>query len=92
MEASFQGWYKAAYNVVPWLDYFWGALLRAYEEFEEKVSVIERGPGARGDRVRGEILKRQGPFSISEIEETMPRHQPGHGEGDSACHKSGSVD
>lgn len=33
---------------------------------------IERGRGAKGDRVRAEILKRQRPFSISDIEESCP--------------------
>jgi CRP-like cAMP-binding protein len=46
--------------------------LRAYKEFEERVGTIERGRGAKGDRVRSEILKRQLPFSISEIEEACP--------------------
>lgn len=72
LEASSQGWHEAAHNIAPWVDYFWGALLRAYKEFEERVGTIERGRGAKGDRVRAEILKRQFPFSISEIEESCP--------------------
>lgn len=72
LEASSQGWHEAAHNIVPWLDYFWGALLRAYKEFEERVGTIERGRGAKGERVRAEILKRQLPFTISEIEEACP--------------------
>jgi Fic family protein len=72
LEASSQGWHEAAHNIAPWLDYFWGALLRAYKEFEERVGTIERGRGAKGDRVRSEVLKRQLPFSISEIEEACP--------------------
>lgn len=72
LEASSQGWHDASHNIAPWLDYFWGALLRAYKEFEERVGTIERGRGAKGDRVRAEILKRQLPFSISEIEEACP--------------------
>jgi hypothetical protein len=47
-------------------------LLRAYKEFEERVGTIERGRGAKGDRVRSEILKRRLPFSISEIEAACP--------------------
>jgi hypothetical protein len=58
--------------IAPWLDDFRGALLRACREFEERVGTIERGRGAKGDRVRSEILKRQLPFSISEIEEACP--------------------
>lgn len=72
LEASSQGWHEGAHNIAPWLDYFWGALLRAYKEFEHRVGTIERGRGAKGDRVRAEILKRQLPFAISEIEEACP--------------------
>lgn len=72
LKASSQGWHEAAHATAPWLDYFWGALLRAYKEFEERVGTIERGRGAKGDRVRSEVLKRQRPFSISEIEESCP--------------------
>lgn len=72
LEASSQGWHEGQHNIAPWLDYFWGALLRAYKEFEERVGTIERGRGAKGDRVRAEILKRQLPFSITDIEEACP--------------------
>jgi Fic family protein len=72
LEASSQGWHEGEHNIAPWLDYFWGALLRAYKEFEERVGAIERGRGAKGDRVRAEILKRQLSFSISDIEEACP--------------------
>lgn len=72
LEASSTGWHTAAHDVAPWLDYFWGALLRAYKEFEDRVGKIERGRGAKGERVRAEILKRQLPFSISDIEEACP--------------------
>ncbi len=47
-------------------------MLRAYKEFEERVGTIERGRGAKDDRVRTETLKRNLPFSISEIEEACP--------------------
>lgn len=72
LEASSRGWHEAAHEIAPWLDYFWGALLRAYKEFEERVGTIERGRGAKGDRVRAEIIKRNLPFSISDIEAACP--------------------
>ena len=72
LEASSQGWHDGVHSIAPWLDYFWGSLLRAYKEFEERVGSIERGRGTKGDRVRVEILKRNLPFSISEIEEACP--------------------
>ena len=58
LEASSQGWHQGQHDVKPWLDYFWGALLRAYREFEERVGTIERGRGSKGDRVRAEVLGR----------------------------------
>lgn len=47
-------------------------MLRACKEFDERLGTIERGRGAKGDRVRAEILKRNLPFSISEIEAACP--------------------
>lgn len=72
LEASSTRWHEKNHNIAPWLDYFWGALIRAYREFEERVGTIERGRGAKGDRVRAEILKRNLAFSISDIEESCP--------------------
>lgn len=72
LEASSQGWHEGTHDAAPWLDYFWGALLRAYQEFEDRVGTIERRRGSKGDRVRAEIMKRRLPFSISEIEAACP--------------------
>ncbi len=72
LEASSRGWHKAEHDIAPWLNYFWGVLLHAYKEFEERVGTIERGRGAKGERVRAHILKRTMPFWISEIEEACP--------------------
>ncbi|WP_353151650.1 Fic family protein [Chryseobacterium sp.] len=72
LEASSQGWHQGQHDVKPWLDYFWGALLRAYREFEERVGTIERGRGSKGDRVRADVLGRTLPFSISEVEAACP--------------------
>ena len=69
LEASSQNWHQGQHNAGPWLDYFWGTLLRAYKEFEDRVGTIERGRGAKGERVRAEVLKRSLPFSISELEQ-----------------------
>lgn len=72
LEASSQGWHEGKHDVRPWLNYFWGALLRAYKEFEERVGNIERGRGSKSERVRNEVLKRTVPFAISDIENACP--------------------
>lgn len=72
LEASSKGWHQGQHDVKPWLDYFWGVLLRAYREFEERVGMIDRGRGSKGDRVRADVLGRTLPFSISEVEAACP--------------------
>lgn len=72
LEASSRGWHDGRHDVKPWLDYCWGALLRAYREFEERVGTYTRGRGNKGDRVRAQVLQRTQPFSISEVEESCP--------------------
>jgi len=72
LESSSQGWHEGEHNIAPWLNYFWGVLLRGYKEFENRVGFIGRGRGAKGHRVRAEILNRNQPFSISEIEQACP--------------------
>ncbi|MGH8264306.1 MAG: Fic family protein [Steroidobacterales bacterium] len=68
LEASSKGWHKGRHDVFPWLEYFWGVLLRAYREFEERVGQVRTGRGAKTEQVREAVAARQAPFSISEIE------------------------
>jgi len=68
LEASSQGWHKGSHDVMPWLEYFWGVLIRAYREFEERVKVVHQGHGAKTEQVRVAVLKRSEPFAISDIE------------------------
>ena len=68
LAASSRGWHKGRHDVFPWLEYFWGVLLRAYREFEERVGRLRKGRGAKAEHVREAVLGRRRPFSISEIE------------------------
>jgi len=68
LETSSQGWHQGQHNVLPWLEYSWGVLLRAYREFEQRVMVVHDGHGAKTEQVRVAVLKRSAPFAISEIE------------------------
>ena len=53
----------------PWLTYFWGVLIRAYGEFEERVETFK---GSKTQQVRQAVFRRMAPFSISEIERDCP--------------------
>jgi Fic family protein len=68
LEASSQGWHEAHHDPHPWLNYFWGVTLRAYREFEERVTEVRKGRGSKSEQVREVVLAKNAPFSISEIE------------------------
>ena len=68
LEASSQGWHEGRHDAFSWLEYFWGVLLRAYREFDERVGQVRTGRGAKTEQVREAVLSRREPFSISEIE------------------------
>lgn len=72
LEASSQNWHDARHDPLPWLRYFWGVLIRAYREFEEKVGDISTFKGSKSERVRQAVLRQVMPFSISEIERLCP--------------------
>jgi len=72
LEASSHGWHDGKHDAAPWVGYFWGVLLRAYAEFEERVGVIGGGRGSKTQRVRDAVERRVGPFQISDIEMDCP--------------------
>lgn len=64
--ASSQGWHDAEHDVHPWLNYFWGVLLRACREFEERVALAD-GRMNKSELVRSTILRRVGGFTSGDI-------------------------
>ena len=72
LEKSSQGWLRGAHDPHPWLRYFWGVLIAAYKELEERVGSLTGGRGSKGERVRAAVLRRLAPFAISEIERDCP--------------------
>jgi Fic family protein len=72
LERSSRGWHEGRHDSRPWLDYFWGVLLRAYREFEERVDTLSQGRGSKTRQVRDAVVRRTGPFSISDVEADSP--------------------
>lgn len=72
LEASSQGWHESRHDPNPWLNYFWGVMLRAYREFEERVGEVRKRTGSKAEQVREVVLAKQEPFSISEVEADCP--------------------
>lgn len=72
LEAGSQGWHEGRHDVHPWLNYFWGVVIRAYGEFEERVGTIHGGRGAKTEQIRMAVGRKTGPFAISDIERDCP--------------------
>jgi Fic family protein len=72
LEASSQNWHNGKHDIFPWLTYFWGTLIRAYKEFEERVGVIKTGRGAKTEQIELVVKRKVGPFAISDIENECP--------------------
>jgi Fic family protein len=72
LEASSQRWQDEQHDAMPWMRYFWGVVLRAYSEFEERVGTLREGRGAKTDLVEEAVRRRVGAFAISDIEKECP--------------------
>ena len=75
LQESSQGWHEAKHNPFPWMECFWGVIIKAYKEFEERVAIIKEttsGKGSKAAQIKFSIRKKIGPFSISDIEKDCP--------------------
>ena len=69
LERSSRRWHDCAHDAHPWLGYFWGVLIRAYDEFEARVETLK---GSKGDQIRAAVARRTGPFGIADLEYDCP--------------------
>ncbi|PCI36399.1 MAG: cell filamentation protein Fic [Elusimicrobia bacterium] len=72
LEKSSKNWHQGKHDIQPWMDYFWGVLLRGYGEFEERVGTIRSGKGSKTFQIRKAVGHRIKPFAISDIEADCP--------------------
>lgn len=71
LHKSSQGWHEGEHDAGPWIDYFWGVLLRAYREFEDRVGEIRSRRISKTEQIRMAVDRRVGPFAISDIEREL---------------------
>lgn len=71
LEKSSHGWHQGTHDIMPWLTYFWGVLIRAYKEFEQRVGTLKT-QGSKTQHVRATVEGMIGPFAISDIEKSCP--------------------
>ena len=72
LEASSQGWSEGKHDAMPWLEYFWGVLLRAYKEFEGRIGNLNQPGATKSQRVREAVERKVRPFRIVDIERECP--------------------
>ena len=75
LRESSQNWHEGKHDPFPWMEYFWGTLIRAYKEFEEKIDSIKNtmtGKGSKTAQIKATIRNKIGPFLISDIEKDCP--------------------
>jgi Fic family protein len=72
LEASSHGWHNSEHDVWPWMRYFWGILISAYKEFEERVGSVEAGRGSKSQRIREAVHRKVVPFKVTELERDVP--------------------
>lgn len=72
LEASSGGWHEGQHDPFPWLEYFWGVLLRAYGEFRERAGRLMTARGSKTALIEAAVNRRVRPFAISEIEDDCP--------------------
>jgi hypothetical protein len=76
LERSSRGWHDDSHDVHRWLEYFWGVLIRAYGEFEERVATLK---GSKTDQIRAAVSCRVGAFGIADrarCSRCQPRYGP----------------
>ncbi len=72
LEASSEGWHEGTHDPFPWLEYFWGTLLRAYGEFRDRAGRLMTGRGSKTALIEAAVERRIRPFAISELEDDCP--------------------
>ena len=65
---SSQEWHEGRHDVRPWVEYFLGVLIAAYNDFEARVGTISSAKGAKRVLVKNAITHLPSPFSIGELE------------------------
>ena len=72
LETSSQGWHDNQHDAMPWVRYFWGVILSAYREFEQRVGNIESGSGSKSKRVREAVERKVVPFKSADLKKEVP--------------------
>lgn len=69
LHRSSQGWHEGRHDLRPWVEYFLGTLIAAYNDFEARVGKISSAKGAKRELVKNAIEHLLLPrFTVGELE------------------------
>ena len=72
LERCSRGWHEGKHDASPWVNYFWGVMLAAYKEYEQRVGSLRTGRGAKSDQVRQAVNRKLTPFRAADIATECP--------------------
>jgi Fic family protein len=64
---SSQGWHEGRHDLRPWVEYFLGVLIAAYNDFEARVGSISSAKGAKRVLVKNAVAHLPPRFTIAEL-------------------------
>jgi len=69
-------WHEVKHDLRPWWNYFFGTLIAAYKEFEERVGTITTARGAKREMICQAIERLPDQFTAKEIRRACPGVSP----------------
>lgn len=72
LERCSGGWHEGKHDAFAWINYFWGVMLAAYKEYEQRVGTLRTGRGAKGHQVRQAVERKLSPFRAADIAAECP--------------------
>ncbi|SKC41202.1 Fic family protein [Bacteroidales bacterium WCE2008] len=72
LQASSQNWHENGNDYVPFLKYMLGVVVKAYNEFEDRVEHLRHRKMSKADRIKDLIEKTPGKISKKEIAQACP--------------------
>lgn len=73
LQASSQRWHEGQHTLIPWWEYFVGVMLvKAYQEFEDRVGATAAKRGAKRDMIRDVVSRLPNEFRYADLERALP--------------------
>jgi Fic family protein len=73
LEAAGRGWHDDQHDIKPWLSYFLGILVAAYDEFEQRAGVVSGGRGSKVAAVHQFVRSSvSDEFTIEDVRQAVP--------------------